>query len=272
MERIKGLRAGIFIVLFFCCVIFIFAQEAQANITLKVLGVNPSKTQTQIVTLKAYLPKEVTPIDVMDKGDLSMTYDTQQGAYFVFGEYELKPEESVEREVVIKDIWIVPDAEIDNLRSEIDKTIELIQNTEFEDRANFLKDSIESKLDRIINKQKASAANPQSHISEYRDNLDLLDAAKQDLMLARSFLTQAKRLPSITIWKLFFFIVGFLAVLAGSLYFIWANQAKAMKENAQQTETSAKTNEDDGLTPEQHTAAEAKEVSAEDIEDLMKNE
>ena len=253
-------------VILFAGIIF-YSCPAWANITIKVLGVNPSKTQEQNVTLKAYLPKEVTPSDILSRSDLEMTYDTQQGAYFVFGDYMLEPEGSIEKEIVIKDIWVIPNAEIENLRTEIDKTIELIKNTEFEERAKFLKESIETKLERIVGRQSASAANPQAHISEYRDNLDLLEAAKQDLILARSFLSQAKRLPSITIWKVFFYVIAFLGILAASLYFVLVNQSKTLKENL---EVLGAVSKEEEPAPEQHTAQEKKKVSAADIEDMMK--
>ncbi|MCP4649663.1 MAG: hypothetical protein GY853_06235 [PVC group bacterium] len=251
-----------------CLSVFCFAATVyavQTKITLKLLGVNPSKTNTQSMTLQAHLPKEVTPEDIIDRGDFNLTYDTQQGAYKVFGEYELAPGETIEREVTIKNIWLVSEAEIENLRKEINKTISFIKNTEFEERAQFLKQSIEVKLDKIIKRQNLSAANPQQHISNYRENLDLLEAAKNDLILARSFLTEGKRLPAITIWKVFFSVVGFLGVLATTLYIIWQRQAQMMKSSVKE-DAAAKEEE---LAPEQYTAEEEQQINAEDIEDIM---
>jgi len=211
----------LFLALLFVCGV---VSNAEANIVLKLVAVNPSKDQVQKVPVKAYLPKELKPEDIVDKGDLSITYDTQQGSYCVYAEYELKPGEVLEKTIEIKDIWIIPRAEIDSYRQESVKLAGLFKNTDFAERVSFLKKSVDSKLDQIIENQKNSPANPERHISDYRENLKILEAVKSDLVLARSMLSQIRPLPTAVVWNLIVGIVVFLGVLGLAFYFIWRRQ------------------------------------------------
>lgn len=202
---------------------------AEGEFTLKVMAINPSKEQTQRVQIKAPLPKEIRPEDILDKSDLEVAYDSQENAYFVHGEYELKPEEAIEREIVVKDIWTVPMDELASMRSEVTQTTKLLENTDFQERASFLETVIETKLNKILERQQLPVVSPDKHISAYRENLALLDSVKADLMIARSLLTQAKpRAATLVVWKLFIWIVLFLGLMSLSFYLIWHRQLKAM--------------------------------------------
>ena len=218
---------GVLIALILTVTIWISQADAE-SLVVKVIAVNPSKEENQKAEVKTYLPKEIKPDDVLDRGDLDLAYDTQQGSYFVFGEYELTPGEVLEREIELKDIWTIPETEIESLRSEANKLQDLLKNTEFMDRIAFLKEGIESKLNQIVESQKNPPPNPERHISDHRENLKILEAVKTDLTLARSLLSQAKPLPTSVVWRLILAIIGFLAVLGGSFYFIWQRQSKVI--------------------------------------------
>jgi len=204
--------------------------SAEANIVLKVVAVNPSKGQVQKVPVKTYLPKEVKPEDIVDKGDLEIAYDTQQGSYYVYNEYEVRPGEFLEKDIEIKNIWIIPSAEIESLYAEGKKIGDLLKNTEYADRSLFLKNSIESKLKQITDNQNNSPPNPERLISDYRDNLKALDSVRADIVLARGFLAQAKPggISGKMILRIIIIIVIFLGLLGGSFYFIWQKQLKAI--------------------------------------------
>ncbi len=201
--------------------LFISSGNAQANIVMKVISVNPSKQQSQNVQVKSYLPKEVKPEDIISKDDLEIGFDNQQGSYYVFGEYELKPDTMLEKTIEMKDIWIISAGEMETLRLEVENTVKNISEGEFKERINFLKQSIDSKLKEIREKQNVEAANPEKHISDYRDNLKLLESVKADLVVLRSLLAQSKAFTPVTIWKLFFVIVGSLGFLAFIFNVIW---------------------------------------------------
>jgi predicted HicB family RNase H-like nuclease len=262
--------AGLLFFLFVSCLIL--ASQAQANIVLKLIAANPSKTQEQKVPIKAYLPKETKPENILSKDDLEVAYDTQQGSYYVYGEYDLKPGELLEKNVELMDIWTIPSSEIESLRLEVVKLGELLKNSEYADRVKFLKDSIDSKLNQIVDNQTNAPANPERHISDYRENLRILESAKADLVLVRTLGSQAKSLPAIMIWRTILAILIFLGVLALSFYFIWHKQLKSITETfpagKEDTSSSVKTS-----GPAQYDAqADQSKAPAEDIEKIMKKE
>jgi len=216
MRRLKFIMALIILI-----ALFIFSGNAQASIVMKVISVNPSKQQSQKVQVKSYLPKEVKPDDIITKDDLEIGFDNQQGSYYVFGEYELSPDTTLEKTIEMSDIWVISAGEMETLRLEVENTVKNISAGEFKERIDFLKQSVYSKLKEIQEKQNAQAVNPEKHISDYRDNLKLLESVKADLVVLRSLLAQAKAFTPVVIWKLFFVIVGSLGLLAFIFNVIW---------------------------------------------------
>ena len=129
-------------ILFLFLVFAFFVKPLEASVVMKLIGINPSETRDRKVVLKAYLPEEIEPENVIDKVDMDLVYDTKEGMYYVFGEYTVPPGGNVEREVEIEDVWVIPAEEIENLRKETMKTAELLSRTEYRARALFLKESI----------------------------------------------------------------------------------------------------------------------------------
>lgn len=208
--------------------IFLYPSICSANIILKLMSANPSKEQPQKVQIKAYLPKEAKPEHVIDKAELDIAYDTQVGSYYVYGEFELKPGEILEKDVEIRDIWVISSSDIETVRADSEKLAGLLKNSEFAERAGFLKNSIDSKLNQIIENQKAAPANPERHISDHRDNLKILESAKADVALQRSLLSQTKPFPAVMVWRVIIAIIIFLGLLGGVFYIVWQKQVKAI--------------------------------------------
>lgn len=213
--------------------VLILAQiSAYANIVLKVMVINPSQEQPQSVPVKVYLPKETKPEDVVDKSDLEISYDTQQGSYFVYGEYMLKPGEIINKDIELKDIWVISNTELESLHVEALKLFDFLKATEFAERVEYLKKNIESKLSQIDDNQKNSPANPERHISDYRDNLKILESVKTDIALARSLLSQSKPFSVNLVWRLIIIIIIFVALLGLSFYIIWQKQIRTINKES----------------------------------------
>jgi len=235
-----------FIGLVLLAIIFSFlAVEAQANITLKTLVVNPSKTKTQTATLKAYLPKEATAEDVVDLADLKIDYDIQKGLYFVHQRYELGPGESISREIEIRDVWVISRAEIDSLLSQAKELAEKLKGTTYYDMAVALREDIESKARDILERQeRAMDALPQTHIGAYRKNVKILDStniklARLEKMLAETKTAtgaKAERIHVKATWKLIVAMIVVLGLLSFIFFFIWNRQA-AIEDTKQKAES-----------------------------------
>ncbi len=218
-----------FVFKFFCFLVFLFLSFSisEASITLRVVAVNPSEEIGQPASIKVYLPLEVKPEDIIYKGDLEIAYDTQQGSYYVFGDYDLKPQEVLEKEVEIKDVWVVEDTQILALRKEAKDIFGVFEKTVYAEKAASLAKNIEKKLKEIEDMQKIPVANPSQHISDYRYCRNLLNSVKSDLVAAKTLLAEAepKGAAKLT-WKIIMFIIVFLGILGLGFYIIWQRQAK----------------------------------------------
>lgn len=233
---------------------FLVTDAFAGSITLRVVAVNPSEESIQSVPIKVYLPVEVKPEDIIYKEDLGVAYDTQQGSYYVFGDYELKPKEVLEKEIEIKDIWVIDEAEIVNLRKEINNVFDAFKKAGYTDKVATLYDAIEKKLKEIEDIQKASANNPSQHISNFRYCLNLLNATKADLLAAKTLLAEIspKGLAAGLTWKIILFIIIFLGILGVGFYIIWQRQARLEAEVKPQEEelgSPEEKNEQEGEEP-----------------------
>ena len=242
----------------------------EGEITLKVLAINPSEEQLQRVEIKAPLPKEIKAEDILDAADLRVAYDTQLGAYYVYGEYDLQPRQTLERAIVIRDVWIVPADGLEAIRAEAAQTAALLEHTEFQERARFLNEVIRSKLRKIVERQQAASSNPERHISDFRDNLTLLNSISDDLVVARSLLAQARPAASsvAATWKLFVGTVVFLGLLSLSFYFFWYRQLKTM--TALTVSPEALATPEDSPHPSRRVKREEKRVDLDDIERIIR--
>jgi len=244
-----------FLVLILLGVMFCFwaGEGFCKNVVLKTMIVNPSKTKTQKATLKTYLPREVTPADITDLGDLKIDYDIDKELYYVYKDFELGPGEAVRRSIEIKDIWIVPEAEIDNYNKRAEDFVEKLKRTKHSEEAKALRDSIKVKGEKIIVDQQAAAgAMPQTHIAAYRLNLTKFNEIKDDIAKLDEMLLKVKLAAATTplggkfsvktSWGLIVGVVIGLAVLSFIFFIIWHRQVNIedFKQKTQEVKSDEK--------------------------------
>ena len=245
--------------------LLLLAESAAASVVIRIMATNPSETTARQVPVKVYLPVEAKPEDVIDAADLQVGYDAQQGSYYVYGTYEVEPLGTVEREIEIRDIWVIEQAELASIREEAQKIRDILKNTEFKERVNYLTDSVISKISDIEERQSRSDTNPEDHISNYRYNQQLLKNAKSDLAVARSMLGKEKKFSAGQIWRLILYIIIFLGILGLSFYYVWHRQVNRItgKEEPPEEEGAAQ-------APSAEEAAEqAGPSEEEDIEKML---
>ena len=212
----------------------VFCLSAQAGVTMRLTAVNPSDSE-KTVPIKVYLPVEVKPEDVISKGDLEVIYDTQHGSYYVYGEYPLKPKEALEKEIELRDVWVIDATRIAMIRQEAKEILESFKKTNYLERATLLYDGIDKKLKEVEAMQDLSSTSPNYKISNYRDSLSLLNSAEADLVAAKTLLSEVapKGLAKFS-WKIILFIVIFLGILSAGFFFIWQRQVKLEAEQKSQ--------------------------------------
>ena len=250
-----------------------YAGEAMANIVVRALVVNPSPTQKRKVPFRSYLPKEVKPENIVDMGDLDIAFDPKEGTYFVFKEYELEPKETATIEIEMEDVWKIDQAEMNSLRDETTKLTKLLSNTDYYERATYLKNSIESKLNQIEHSQSVQNPSPGGYISDFRENLKLLESVKADLASAKTLAAEAKNVaPSLT-WKLIIAILVFLGILGLIFFIVWQRQIKNLAELTEDFGVTEKPKEQTpGNEGERRETGQERKSGLSDIEERLKGD
>lgn len=209
--------------------------------------VNPSSTKSQTATLKAYLPVESKPEDIVSLGDLTVSFDVQENLYYVSKELTLGPGEMAKRQIELKDVWVISEKE---LNTDIDRMNEMLQDlkgSSFYSRAATIKDTIQTRVEQILDVQKnAMHVLPDVHIAAYRSNMQILNTIKEDLARVEAMLLQAKPAVGLafnkifvkTSWWIILLVIIFLGALSFGLFVVWHKQAKIAQseKKAEKTE------------------------------------
>ncbi|MEA3561001.1 MAG: hypothetical protein U9R31_04435 [Candidatus Omnitrophota bacterium] len=232
----KNLRTKLAVLILLAGGMFLFlAGQAECGVVLKTMIVNPSKTKTQEALLKAYLPREVKPEDIVELGDLTLDYDIGKALYYVYKKVELAPGESASRSIEIKDVWIISRARIDNLTGDAEEMVKKLKGPAYFDIALTLQKDIQEKSGDILRKQEAAMdVLPQTHIAVYRDNVEILDSIKDILSKLEKMVIESKvvvagpaaeRISVKTTWRVILGVIIVLGLLSLIFFIIWQRQA-----------------------------------------------
>ena len=224
----------------------LWTPSAQASIVLKTLVVNPSESKTQKALLKAYLPEEAKPEDIVELGDLKIDYDIEKNLYYVYKELELAPGESVSRSIEIKDVWIISQAELEALTGRAGELVEALRKTAYFDTAVVLQKDLEEKSSGVLNKQEqALDALPQTHIAVYRENTEMLGSMKTMLArLEKMFIESkiaagaaAEKVSVKATWWVILGVIIALGLISFIFLIIWQRQANivAIKQKTKES-------------------------------------
>ena len=235
-------------------------------VELKIKVSNPSRRKKQVASLRHALPLEVTPRHVVDTGGLDMGYDFSKEGFYVYkSEVPLEPTEEKVFIVKIKDIWRIPEVEIEALDSHTSNLMLLLKGTERYKQGKLIADKIENNLSEITETQAMEVA-AAKHIAYYRENTGLLEDAQKYAGQLEKVVTQSGYTSGVTIawaekfkgggpqvqrqrgyegisliaksifkgkaptvattWKVIFGILAFVAVVGGTFYALWYLQTR----------------------------------------------
>ncbi|MFH0763879.1 MAG: hypothetical protein V1927_02605 [Candidatus Omnitrophota bacterium] len=238
--------------------------EDMIELTVKIS--NPSKKKKQTANLKYDLPAEVMPKNIVDAAGLDVSYDFQKECFRVGKDnLELAPDETKQFTIKLRDIWKVPDIELESLKAHTQNLMSLLKGTEFLIQGQPIADKIYANLDAIAKSQSLKAA-PNEHIAYYRDNVVLLQEAKDGAGQLEKILSQSGTTPGVTItraerlkgggpqvqrmrgyegvsliadtifrgkapniattWKIIFVILGFIGVMSAFFFALWYVKAR----------------------------------------------
>ena len=220
-------------------------------VTISVVAANPSKVKTQTMPVKIDLPQEVKPEDILEKGELEVQYDDQRSIYFLFNkEISLKPLETRVFNILVRNVWVIPAAKTDELRSYTNMILGKLKSGEYYETGKKLADGIFEKLDSIVAKQKDETLGQKQRIGAYRVNMLAIDQIKEDIAKMEKILTfqggppvpemlQESKVKSDapstkTTWLIIFSIIVFIALLGTQFFFTWHRRAAAEKSFSDQ--------------------------------------
>lgn len=217
--------------------------------TVSVVAVNPSSEEVQTVPIRIDLPQEVTPKDVLDHGELELEYDEERELYYVYKEgVELKPKETRVFEVMVRDLWFIPEDQVTSLKDYATHVLKRIEKTEYYEAGKKLGASIHERLDGILVVQNDEALSRKARIGAYRYNLQTIAQVKEDLARMEKLLTftggppvpemleesplKADAPSTTTTWLVIFLILIFIGLLGGQFFFTWHQRTKVGDELA----------------------------------------
>jgi hypothetical protein len=152
-----------------------------ASVIMKMQVENPSKTDNQTVPVKVYLPKEVSPKDIIDLGDLKLDYDPETGMYFVYNSVDLEPGQSIVKKVEMADVWVFTEEQMNSFVKEAKEMASQLAGTPYAAEASAIVIGIEEKVQGILKRQEETAERPSEHIRAYRQGISLINTIRQDV-------------------------------------------------------------------------------------------
>ena len=223
------------------------ARAERDPMTMRVVAVNPSTDKTKTVPVRIDLPQEIRPEDIVDKGELQMEYDEEKALYYMFKpDVALAPKQTKVFEVVVKDVWFIPEADLESLRGYTKLVLKRLEKSQYYASAKQMADSITMRLDEVSALQTDETISRKSRIGGYRRNLQTIESIKQDLARMEKLLSFAGGPPipqmleesplksdapsTATTWLVIFLIVVFMGLLAGQFFFTWQRRLKSSAE------------------------------------------
>jgi len=165
-----------FLVAFFFSIFISFALAAE-ELNINLIAVNATDEKKEI-DVKSILPMELKPEDVVETGELKLDYDVDQGAYYVHGKATFEPKESRKFTIKVKDVWLIPEEEVDLLKNQLDENLKSLEMHENYPYARNMAERLGQDLDGVINKQKNYSKNIERRIEEYRANKRVLETLR----------------------------------------------------------------------------------------------
>lgn len=264
----------------------IMSMESMRNMAMKGTGEirtakfnikaeNPAD-DTRTMVVRAELPPEVKSQDILEKLDFTMLYDEVKGRFVLEKQEEFGAKEVKEYRIILKDIWYIPQDELDYLRTQTQKILTYFTGSAYESYANEIAGYIYASLDEInvLQAEMANAASidermrafvlnnqklrlTRNKLRELQDLLlELPLEKKQDTLLQKMVrgIREIQKIKDVTkllsmgidpkistTWWIIFGIMIFLGILALVFYVTWLGKLNQIVwERRQKLQASTK--------------------------------
>lgn len=171
----------------FLSVVCLAVPAGAGKVSLQILVTNPL-AKDQAAQIKSNLPAGITTNDILSLGGLELGYDIRNDLYYVHKNVNLGPKgsgaEHAEFRIELRDIWFIPEEDINALESQAANLAKLLADTEHEDIAKgmvaLIRDTIKVVQERQ-EKHQVGEVTVMNHISAYEESVDDLDRVKHDV-------------------------------------------------------------------------------------------
>ncbi len=231
-------------------------NESKAGIRqvkFKINAENPADEE-RALQVRSLLPRDIGEKDVLDRGGFTIVFDEDQKVYALQMTDTLAPKEIRQYQVMLRDVWYIPQSEIDQLKNESQKIVKLFAKSPYLSFATKTSESIIQSLDSITalqteigpdgeleDRMRAYVLNQQRDKFAKRKFKELQDMLSEveiipyveerpiiERLIKKIFDTKNKvkvamgRQPEKTIyWWFFLGVVLFLAVVTVIFYGVW---------------------------------------------------
>lgn len=154
--------------------------SADEEVKLKILAVNPSDTHKLKTTVQQVLPPEVKPEDLIDAAGMEAKYDGERKVFYLQKEVELAPRQTSTFEVRVRNVWHIPDEDIQKVRGEIEQSMNSLKGTKYAQTGQMLYEKVVEKINRIEEEQ-AKAVGVKQKIEFYRAHVKQLADIQGDV-------------------------------------------------------------------------------------------
>ncbi len=197
-------------------------MQAEAQVVIKIRAINPLDEEA-VAPIHYPLPSQVKPGDIIAKrikfsgqhlptdtpkegeeapvvspsveeADFAVKYDKSTKQYYVDHEIKLAPREIVTLEVEVKDVWVIPDDRVEELKAQVEAMTAVYEPPD--ETAGALKAGIFDTLNQIVRSQEDDAVRRvgvEMHIKAYEKNQEMLRQAEMDKKMLGNLLKKAKR-------------------------------------------------------------------------------
>ena len=206
------------------------------SIIFRSVATNPSKTISQSVNVKFYLPEELKKEQIISNDPLlKIEYDPIQKSLFAETNVDLKPLESSTFSIETEDIWSFKQEEIDLLKNQASDLTKALKGKTQYTQAQAINSDIATTLDKVILKQ-SQAITPENRIRAYRESsIEILGVEEKIENLKQLLFQDNSKTTNFNGQSLI--IIGIIIMGLASLLFLYLYLRSAQRNN-----TNLKTN------------------------------
>lgn len=214
---------------------------SEGSIVLNILVINPPDSNSRMITIKEYLPKEIRSEHIVEiEEGLRLEYDSALDNYFVSGKMKLEAGERKTFKIKTEDVFKISEDELNSLKEQAETLMAPLQGTSYFAQASILKSEIDANVDGILRQQAGQTTNIEKRISIFRDNQKDLQKIQENIEALKKIAAEVSGKSGVygslfgvsttMTWAIIIIVVVGIAVLMILLYAILM-KSRALEEH-----------------------------------------